>query len=238
MECRLKGVRIFYLWLANEGYRDDNPTAGIKIQKQDQWKPVEFPESDLADKFLSYMERESHSGKINDMRDYILGLVLRETGLRVSEMGVLKVQDIEFDTGRVNVIRGKGNKSRVTCMDIATCALIKKFVEKHSLVAEDFLFMAHWAYPWELALRQARARPLSRETIFQLLQSRARSYGFAPDEVKLLQSPHGFRHLWTLEHVRGETDHIVLTSMAGWSSPAMVMHYIERAALDVHVARR
>ena len=238
MECRLKGVRMFYTWLEDEGYRDDDPAAGIKTQKKDPWKPVEFPESELADKFLAAMERESRSGKIADMRDYLLTLVLRETGLRVSEMRPLRVQDIEFDTGRVHVIQGKGNKSRITCMTLATCDLAKAFAKKHGLVDGDFLFMAHWAYPWELDLRLVRAKPLSRETIFQLLQSRARSYGFSPAEVKLLQSPHGYRHLWTLEHVRGETDHITLTSMAGWSSPAMVMFYIQRAGLDVHAARR
>ena len=32
MECRLKGVRMFYTWLVDEGYRDDDPAAGIKTQ--------------------------------------------------------------------------------------------------------------------------------------------------------------------------------------------------------------
>lgn len=238
VECRLKGIRLFYIWLMDEGYRDDNPAQRIRLKKQNTGKVVEFPSTELADRFLGYMERGSKSDEMRDTRDYLLTLVLREGGLRVTEMGALRAQDIELETGRVQVIGGKGNKDRTTCISMKTANLIGRFARTHNLMPEDYLFTSCRAYRWEPEMRQVRAKPLSREAVFMMLQTRARAYGFEKDEVKLLQSPHGYRHLWTHEHILGKTDHITITSMAGWSTPAMIMRYIQGAALDVHPARR
>ena len=161
---------------------------------------------------------------------------MRETGLRVSELGSLRVQDVDCETGQVRVQSGKGNKSRVTAMGKTTGALVMAFVGKTKLEPVDFLFTAHWAYAWEPEIRKLRARTIKRETVFLMLQARARQCGFSEEEVKLLQSPHGYRHLWATEHVIAETNHILITSMAGWTNPSMVMRYIRRAGLNVHAA--
>ena len=83
MQCHLKGVRLFYRWLIDEGYLEKNPAENIKVKRKATGN-VEFPDTELADRFLKFMERETQSEKVSDIRDYILVRVLRESGLRVS----------------------------------------------------------------------------------------------------------------------------------------------------------
>ena len=66
-----------------------------------------------------------------------------------------------------------------------------------------------------------------------LLKKAAERHGFDAKEVKLLQRPHGYRHLWAVRHVKAGTSHIYIMLMAGWKNMTMLEHYISYASFDV-----
>jgi integrase/recombinase XerD len=51
--------------------------------------------------------------------------------LRVSEVCKLKKEDIDFETNRINIINGKGNKNRVTFLHKSIAEDVKKFMLTH-----------------------------------------------------------------------------------------------------------
>ncbi len=64
--------------------------------------------------------------------------LLYKTGLRVSELVALRIQDIDFDRGLIQVVSGKGGKDRVTLLPPA---LFKTLLKQKSLKrSSDFLF--------------------------------------------------------------------------------------------------
>ena len=62
------------------------------------------------------------------MRDYLLILLLIDTGLRISEAVSVKLQDFDLKEGTLKV-RGKGNKERIVILSNRVMAAIKEYLK-------------------------------------------------------------------------------------------------------------
>ncbi|MGB8310370.1 MAG: tyrosine-type recombinase/integrase [Halobacteriota archaeon] len=62
------------------------------------------------------------------LRDYLILRVLWESGLRVSELEALTPGDLEPANQVINVVNGKGNKSRRAYIDTSTMELLCSYV--------------------------------------------------------------------------------------------------------------
>ena len=62
------------------------------------------------------------------LRDYLILRVLWESGLRVSELAALTPRDLEPHNQVINVINGKGNKSRRAYVDSGTMDLLCSYI--------------------------------------------------------------------------------------------------------------
>jgi len=62
------------------------------------------------------------------LRDYLILKVLWESGLRVSELAALMPGDLEPHNQVINVINGKGNKSRRTYIDSGTMNMLCNYI--------------------------------------------------------------------------------------------------------------
>lgn len=69
---------------------------------------------------------------IYQYRDKAILYLLYSSGLRVSELTALNIEDIDFESGRITVNAGKGNKSRITFTDTSTLDLINKMIYKRT----------------------------------------------------------------------------------------------------------
>ena len=63
-----------------------------------------------------------------NLRDYLILRVLWESGLRVSELAALTPGDLEPQNQCINVINGKGKKSRRTYVDESTMPLLCDYI--------------------------------------------------------------------------------------------------------------
>jgi len=66
--------------------------------------------------------------------------VLRDTGLRPIELGWLKVQDFDLETGYVYPTTAKYGASRVLKVKLSTLAMLKKYISKYGLGQNDLLW--------------------------------------------------------------------------------------------------
>jgi len=68
--------------------------------------------------------------------------LVRDTGMRPVELGMLRVKDVDLDTGEVYPITAKHGAERVLKMRPSTLAMFKKYVAENELTSMDILWSA------------------------------------------------------------------------------------------------
>ena len=107
----------FYRYLYTQGIVTANPITGIdrpRIKQQDI-------------KYLKHNQVLRLIDSIEDPRDKLIVRTIYATGVRVSELCNMNLEDIDFDEHTIK-IRGKGDKIRVVFVDDDTTAEILKFI--------------------------------------------------------------------------------------------------------------
>jgi integrase/recombinase XerC len=105
---KLATLRSFYKFLVKRGRLDSNPVTTIRTPKQEKKLP-RFLEYDQVKRLLETPPMDTWLGA----RDRAIMETLYSTGMRVSELVGLNMDDIDF-LGEVVHIRGKGKKERMT----------------------------------------------------------------------------------------------------------------------------
>jgi integrase/recombinase XerD len=103
---KLSSIRAFYNYMTEKGYSEKNPTLNIKSPKIDK-KQVEYLTLDEVDRLLSLPE-DTVKGK----RDKAMLEVLYATGIRVTEMIEMDVEDVNLRMGFV-ACTGEHSKPRI-----------------------------------------------------------------------------------------------------------------------------
>ena len=113
-------ISTFFQWLANEQYITVNPCAAISsIKYADE---VKTP--------FSAVELDTLRSSCKTKKERAIIEVLASSGVRVSELTALDIEDIDFQKKSVRVRHGKGDKERYTYIDsVARNHLIKYLTE-------------------------------------------------------------------------------------------------------------
>jgi integrase/recombinase XerC/integrase/recombinase XerD len=107
----------FYRFLYTQGAVTSNPLTGIdrpRIKQQEI-------------KYLKHNQVLRLIDSIDDSRDKLIVRTIYATGVRVSELCSMNIEDIDFDEHTIR-IRGKGDKIRIVFVDDDTLADILKFI--------------------------------------------------------------------------------------------------------------
>jgi len=132
---KLATLRSFYKFLVKRDYVSSNPVVSIKTPKQDKKLP----------KFLEYEEvvRLLNTPPANTClgaRDRAILEVLYSTGMRVSELVSLNMDDVDF-LSEVIHIRGKGKKERICPIGSSALQSIQNYIEfRNRRMANDSNF--------------------------------------------------------------------------------------------------
>jgi integrase/recombinase XerC/integrase/recombinase XerD len=108
----------FYRFLYTQGAVTTNPLTGIdrpRIKQQEV-------------KYLKHNQVLRLLDSIDDLRDKLIVRTIYATGVRVSELCNMNIEDIDFDEHTIR-IRGKGDKIRTVFVDDDTLADILKFID-------------------------------------------------------------------------------------------------------------
>ncbi len=104
---RLSTLRRFFQYLCSQAYIKTDPTLNIKSPKSGRSLPNSLTESEV-----ECLLHAPDTNSINGMRDRTMLEVLYATGLRVSELVNLSLEQINLRQGVIRVV-GKGNKERL-----------------------------------------------------------------------------------------------------------------------------
>lgn len=155
-----------------------------------------------------------------DLRDRAMVEVLYATGLRVSELIMAEVAQVNLDVGYLRVT-GKGTKQRLVPIGEAARQLLQQYADeaRPQLLkkrASRYVFVSR------------RGRPLTRQAFWKLLRSRARRAG-----ITQVISPHMIRHSFATHLLEGGADLRSVQAMLGHANIATTQIYthIERGRL-------
>jgi len=128
---KLATLRSFYKFLVKRNYISSNPVVSIRTPKQEKKLP----------RFLEYEEVKLllNTPPVNTWlgaRDRAILETLYSTGIRVSELVALNMDDIDF-LGEVVHIRGKGKKERIAPIGSSALQVIQHYMEYRNKRAQS-----------------------------------------------------------------------------------------------------
>jgi site-specific recombinase XerD len=156
-------------------------------------------------------------------RDYTITLLLLDSGLRVSELCELKMEDVRLEEGLLKVL-GKGNKERLIPVGRQVQKLmwhyIGRFRPSPAMPRVSNVFLTDDGYP------------LCKDRVEKLLTR----YGKLAGLTGVRCSPHTFRHTAAVSFLRNGGDVFSLQRLLGHSSLEMTRRYCQLADIDVQKA--
>jgi integrase/recombinase XerC len=120
---KLATLRSFYKFLVKRGHLTTNPVMAVRTPKQDKRLP-KFLEYDQVKKLLETPPTDNWLGA----RDRAIMETLYSTGVRVSELVALNIEDVDF-LGEALHVRGKGKKERLTPIGSSALQAIQHYME-------------------------------------------------------------------------------------------------------------
>jgi len=204
---RLVAIKVFFDYLQKEGMLARNVSEAMDSPKL--WRVLP---SMLSHKEVDRMLSAPAGDDRISVRDRALLELFYATGLRVSEMAELKIDDIHFDTGYLRCM-GKGSKVRVVPFGTrAKEALQKYLTEARPLFSKDktgrHVFLTY------------RAEPFTRKGLWKLIKQYAKRAG-----ITKLVSPHTLRHSFASHLLANGAPLRVIQEMLGHADIATTQVY-------------
>ena len=201
---RLASIRSFFKFLYREGYKRTNPAKLVSKPKL----PKLLPRFLSVDDAFALVERPAGTGFL-PARDRAILELLYSSGLRVSEISSLNIDDINTKEGFLKV-KGKGRKERMVPVGSKAIDAIKSYmVERIALKSKDrFLFL------------NRTGKGLSDRGVRRLVVKYARMIGISG---KI--GPHALRHTFATHLLQGGADLRVIQELLGHSSLSTTQKY-------------
>jgi integrase/recombinase XerD len=205
----LATLRVFFRFLRQEGRTRDDPTAEIDGPRVPRTLPRALPASEV-EKLLSAPDRSTPGGA----RDTAMIELLYATGLRVSELVSLRLEDLHLEEEYL-VCRGKGSKERVVPIGSHARLRITQYLSRprNEILkgkSSDHLFV------------QNRGTGMTRQAFWKRLRHYAVAGG-----IRGPLSPHVLRHSFATHLLENGADLRVVQKMLGHADISTTQIYTQ-----------
>ncbi|ORW34434.1 tyrosine recombinase XerC [Mycobacterium palustre] len=208
---RTSAVKAFTAWAARRGLLTGDPAARLQVPKARRTLPSVLRQ-DQALQAMAAAKSGAQQGDPLALRDRLIVELLYATGIRVSELCGLDVDDV--DTGhRLVRVLGKGNKQR-------TAPFGAPAAEALSVWLADGRPALATAESGPALLLGARGRRLDVRQARTVVHQTVAAVDGAPD-----MGPHGLRHSAATHLLEGGADLRVVQELLGHSSLATTQLY-------------
>jgi integrase/recombinase XerD len=195
----LAAIRGMFRFLVSERHLKVDPTENLENPKL--WSTL--PKSLQANEVEALLAAPDRS-KPDGLRDAAMLELLYATGLRVSELIKVRIEDVVMDAGFLRTI-GKGSKERIVPFGDTARDAILAFVEKgrpqFDKFADPHLFLTR------------RGRPMTRQSFWMKIVKYAREAG-----IKTHISPHVLRHSFATHLLENGADLRSVQELLGHAS--------------------
>jgi integrase/recombinase XerC len=194
---KLSAIRSFFRYLVREGIIPKNPIEQVSSPKLDKRLPS-FLTLEEVERLLNAPDLSTPLGQ----RDRALLELLYASGLRVSELVGLTLEQIDLETNEIRVL-GKGSKERVVLMGLPAVEALKNYLEqgRNQLLGKkrsQALFLNRYG------------QPLLERSVQRLLNQYAKKAG-----IGKRVHPHLLRHTFATHMLDGGADLRVVQELLG-----------------------
>lgn len=152
------------------------------------------------------VDPSSKNSQILNLRNKVILALLYSSGLRVSELVSLKIDDVDLDDRTIR-IRGKGEKDRIVLFDDGTRILIKDYLERRQNDS-DVLFINRFG------------NPLTPRYIQMMIKEYAKIAG-----IKKKVTPHILRHSFATHLLKNGVDIRAIQQLLGHANLSTTQIY-------------
>ncbi|HEX9709171.1 MAG TPA: site-specific tyrosine recombinase/integron integrase, partial [Candidatus Thermoplasmatota archaeon] len=189
----VKAIQAFYRFLGAD------TAAGLKPPRR----------GDPLPKYLSPEE----TGRLleaaqKSRRNFAILVTLGYTGLRVSELCSLRVEDLDFGGRTLTVRHGKGDKDRVVPLDEKCTLALRAYLAEEGMPPSGVLF------------RSTRGQPLYPRAVQRMIKTYAKRAGIAR-----VVTPHVLRHTFATTLLANGADIRIIQKILGHRSIATTQIY-------------
>lgn len=181
-------------------------------QKQFDRATIAFLTEPEADALFAAPDRTTRTGR----RDHTLLVTMCQTGLRVSELVALTIDDAHLGVGaNIRIEHGKGRKQRCTPLTPTTTATIRSWLCEHNGSPTDPLFPTR------------QGTPLSRDAVEYLVSKHRNAAAAAcPSLNHKKVTPHVLRHTSAMRLLQAGVDITVIALWLGHESIETTQIYL------------
>ena len=184
---KLSSIRMFYDFMVKRRFMDASPMTGIDGPKIGKYLPDVLSVEEV-DRLLDFTCDNDFS-----FRNRCILELLYSTGLRISELISLKLENIVLDEAFVKVM-GKGSKERIVPLNDVALDYLEKYIKEvrprmlKGVTTDDLFLNNH-------------GKGLTRQAVFKVIKKRA-------EEIHLKKSisPHTLRHSFATHLLQNGAD--------------------------------
>jgi len=205
---KLASMRSFFEFCLRQKWRDDNPASALATPRQEQRLPGFLTEAETT-RLLEWPVRREDPLEV---RDKAILELLYASGLRVSELVLLDLEDLHLKERLVRV-KGKGKKERIVPFGREAEKWLKEYLAARAALATkrpsgSALFLNY------------RGNRLTVRSVQRLVQNRLRQIS-----VSRKISPHSLRHSFASHLLSRGADLRAIQEMLGHKSLATTQKY-------------
>ena len=212
----VRTLKSFFSWLTREEYIEQNPMIKIPVPKA----PVKIINT-FSHEHIATLISLCHTSDDSGYRNLAIILLLLDSGIRVSELVNIDIDDVNLAEGYIKIGKAKGNKERLVPIGSLVQKSLWKYINRYRpqpiTVKVTKLFLSKYGVP------------LTKSGVQQML----RRYGKRAGINSVRCSPHVFRHSFAKNYLLNGGDIFSLQRILGHSSLSSVRIYLNLFATDI-----
>jgi integrase/recombinase XerD len=217
---KVSAIRSFHKFLLNEKLVDSNVSLGVSLPKKEQKLPVILSVEEVDALMIA-----ADGDEPLELRNKAMLELLYGSGLRVSELLDVRLQDLHLNMGFINVV-GKGNKERIVPIGELGQQAIKRYIDKGRTELKKV--------PGDILFVNSRGSKISRVGFYKMIKKLAIKAGIMKDI-----SPHTLRHSFASHLLENGVDLRSVQELLGHediSTTQIYTHVSKKQLKDVYEA--
>lgn len=206
MSRSLVSIKMLFNYLVMEGYLKNNITDVLESPRLWHILPDTLNENEI-----TTLIEAADTKKKNGLRDRTIIEVMYASGMRVSEVILVKIKDINFDMGFVRCF-GKGSKERIVPLGSKALKFLNLYIsnDRRKLIKDEtpYLFLTR------------RGKPFTRQGLWKLIKKYALISGITKNIT-----PHSLRHSFATHLLAHGADLRAVQGMLGHADIATTQIY-------------
>ena len=207
-------ISCLFNWVIKEGFLKDNPLTHIKVAKPKPKVIIPYSQEEIKNMLAVCDYDFQHNAKFLACRNQAMILTLLDSGVRLSELVGITLNDIDTEKGWLK-IRGKGSKERIVRVGKTTQKAIWRYCVYRPKNGRQELWLSE------------EGKPLAASGVQSLIQRLMERAGITSDG-----STHRFRHTFALNFLRADKNVFNLQYLLGHSDLDMVRRYTSTLGME------